>query len=455
MIYFRRAGIFRPSFPTRRRAGCRTAQAGKRDEKQLLFGALCSRILYIRPERSRRNTEKAGIFFMNTRTDELILLDGILEDDAVRAVCEAAKKKTSAAYAQALRLLLEKGAENCLSRYFAEQILSLDNLFARQAYAGEIAPAVKQSYLHDLHILSETVTVFCSLRYPEMPQAAAGRPHPLFASEDDADVAEKTAAYHREMGYGAFIACTAFSFTEGKLVPIKNVPAVKLSDLKDYETEKRLILSNVDSFLAGLPASDMLLYGDKGTGKSSTIHAVLNLYAPKGLRAVELRTSQIPELESILETVSGLPFKFLIFIDDLSLDEKDARTGQLKAALEGSLHAKGRNVLICATSNRRHILKENFSDRENSVHADDTMEEQLSLSDRFGLTVRFAPAGKKEYLSIVLQLAKDMEIPLPDAELCALAERFALVKGGRSPRRARQFTEYISACVKKGTKADF
>lgn len=391
---------------------------------------------------------------MNTRTDELILLDGVLEDETARAVCEAAKKKTSAAYAPALYRLLTAGAENSVGRYFAERILSSDNLFARQAHAGEVAPAVRMSYLHDLHILFETVTVFCSLRYPEMPQANAGKPHPVFAGEDE-DILKKAAQYHREYGYGDFIGNTAFSFTEGKLVPIRNTPSVTLSDLKDYTEEKKAILSNIENFVSGLPFSDMLLYGDKGTGKSSTIHAVLNLYAGKGLRAVEMKKEQIPDLEKVMEAVSDIPFLFLIFIDDLSLEEKDERTGLLKAALEGSLHARGKNTMICATSNRRHIVKENFSDRENSVHSGDTMEEQLSLADRFGLAVRFAPTGKREYLSIVRQLAKDMEIPLSEPALFSLAERFALVRGGRSPRRARQFTEYVSACVRKGTEPDF
>ena len=196
----------------------------------------------------------------------------------------------------------------------------------------------------------------------------------------------------------------------------------------------------------------MLLYGDKGTGKSSTIHAMLNKYAPQGLRAVEVPKEQIKEINALKETLAPLPFKFLIFIDDLSLEEHDEKVASLKASLEGSMNEKSANVMIAATSNRRHILKENFSDRENSVHASDTMEEQLSLSDRFGLTVLFSSTGKAAYLSIVKQLAQDRKLGMAEEELFSLAERWALYKGGRSPRRAKQFVDYIYACTMKNSE---
>ena len=199
----------------------------------------------------------------------------------------------------------------------------------------------------------------------------------------------------------------------------------------------------------------MLLYGDKGTGKSSTIHAILNKYAEKGLRAVEIPKDQIKDINAVKEVLVGLPFKFFIFIDDLSLEEHDEKVTSLKASLEGSLTEKGANVMIVATSNRRHILKENFSDRENSVHARDTMEEQLSLSDRFGLTVYFSSTGKSEYLSIIRQLAADRKLKTPQDDLFALAERWALLKGGRSPRRARQFIDFAFACEAKNQPIEF
>ena len=158
--------------------------------------------------------------------------------------------------------------------------------------------------------------------------------------------------------------------------------------------------------------------------------------------------------DELKELLASLPFRFLIFIDDLSLEENDGKVTALKAGLEGSMNEKSSNVMIAATSNRRHILKENFSDRANSVHARDPMEEQLSLSDRFGLTVCFSSTGKKEYLSIVRQLADDAGISLPEEELFALAERWAIAKGGRSPRRAKQFVDYASACTAKNIEIE-
>ena len=173
-----------------------------------------------------------------------------------------------------------------------------------------------------------------------------------------------------------------------------------------------------------------------------------------GLRCVEIPKEQICLINKVKEVLSALPFKFILFIDDLSLEERDEKVTALKAGLEGSIHERSANVMIAATSNRRHIVKENFSDRENSVHARDTMEEQLSLSDRFGLTVCFSSTGKAEYLSIVKQLAADARIEIPDEELCSLAERWALVKGGRSPRRAKQFIDYVYSCLAKHIPID-
>ena len=182
------------------------------------------------------------------------------------------------------------------------------------------------------------------------------------------------------------------------------------------------------------------------------MHAVLNKYAHEGLRAVEIPKEQVKEINALKELLAELPLKFLIFIDDLSLEENDEKVTSLKASLEGSMNEMADNVMIVATSNRRHILKENFSDRENSVHARDTMEEQLSLSDRFGLTVLFSSTGKREYLSIIRQLAIDCKLGMDEEKLFSLAERWAIDKGGRSPRRAKQFIDYVFACLSKNSE---
>ena len=231
-------------------------------------------------------------------------------------------------------------------------------------------------------------------------------------------------------------------------MPVENPSDISLSDLKGYEQEKAAIDANIVSFLKGLPFGNMLLYGDRGTGKSSTIHAMLNKYWKDGLRIIELNKGNMLDLPKVRQLISANPLKFIIFIDDLSLNESDDKISGLKAALEGSVWGYTPNAMIVATSNRRHIVKENFSDRENSVHVNDSLQEQLSLSDRFGITVLFSSTDKAQYLDIVKKLAEDEGLQA-DEKLLALAERWALVKGGRSPRRARQYVDMAVSCKKR------
>ena len=246
----------------------------------------------------------------------------------------------------------------------------------------------------------------------------------------------------------------AFGYSDGELIPIENPSRITLAELKGYTLEKRTIESNILSFLHGLPYGNMLLYGDRGTGKSSTVHAMLNRYFESGLRIVELNKENMLDLPKLRQILSSNPLRFIIFIDDLSLNEGDDKISGLKAALEGSVAGKTDNTMIVATSNRRHIVKESLSDRENSVHVNDSLQEQLSLSDRFGITVLFSSTGKAEYLSIVAGLCADYKIEYNE-HIADLAERWALSKGGRSPRRARQFADLALSCIKKHEEIDF
>ena len=198
----------------------------------------------------------------------------------------------------------------------------------------------------------------------------------------------------------------------------------------------------------------MLLYGDRGTGKSSTVHAMVNLFSEQKLRLVEIAKENVLSLPELKTRLADEPMKFIVFIDDFSLQESDDRVSTLKAALQGSMEGHVGNVMIVATSNRRHIVEENFSSRMNSVHAGDSEEELLSLSDRFGITVLFAATNKEAYLAIVRAVAADAGLRTPAETLEALAERWALVHGGRSPRRARQFVDYAYSCECKGREIE-
>lgn len=211
-----------------------------------------------------------------------------------------------------------------------------------------------------------------------------------------------------------------------------------------YESERKVIVDNTRALLLGKPAANILLTGDAGTGKSSTVKAVANALWKDGLRIVEVRKDQLRAIPKILDELSGNPLKFVLFIDDLSFLKDDDNFNALKAVLEGSVTAKSDNVVIYATSNRRHIIKEKFSDREgDDIHRNDTMQELVSLSERFGIHVTLSKPNKETFLRIVHHLAEENEIDMPKEEIELLAERFALERGGRSARLARQFVDRL------------
>lgn len=198
--------------------------------------------------------------------------------------------------------------------------------------------------------------------------------------------------------------------------------------------------------MAGKPASNVLLYGDAGTGKSSTVKAIANEFASEGLRLIEVKKAQLYQIPDIVERLSLNPLKFILFIDDLSFSSNDNDFSALKAILEGSVSSRGKNLAIYATSNRRHLIKESFADRDgDEIHLADTMQELLSLSARFGLTVTFSRPDKTLYQHIVENLAVLYDLSVPKDQLLAQAETFALRAGGRSPRTAKQFIEQLKA----------
>jgi hypothetical protein len=207
-----------------------------------------------------------------------------------------------------------------------------------------------------------------------------------------------------------------------------------------------LILENTERFLAGHTASNMLLYGDRGSGKSSTVKALAHTYMGRGLRLVELAKPDLGDLPVVMRLLAGYRHKFIIFIDDLSFEETEQEYKTLKAVLEGGLEVKPDNVLIYVTSNRHHLIKETFSERSgDEVHAGDSMQEKLSLADRFGLTVIFSTPDQKGYLHIVGRLAARLELPIEREELHRLALHWEMWHNGRSERTARQFVNHLAA----------
>ncbi|MBQ8266836.1 MAG: ATP-binding protein [Clostridia bacterium] len=229
---------------------------------------------------------------------------------------------------------------------------------------------------------------------------------------------------------------------QNNIVPVHHPDKTELSQLIDYERERQIIIDNTKALLGGKPAANILLTGDAGTGKSSTVKAVANALWDEGLRIIEVRKDQLSAIPKILDELSANPLKFILFIDDLSFLKDDDNFNALKAVLEGSVTAKSKNVVIYATSNRRHIIKEKFSDREgDDIHRNDTMQEMVSLSERFGIHITFSKPNKETFLNIVHHLAQQSGIDMSKDELNLLAERFALERGGRSARLARQFID--------------
>lgn len=244
--------------------------------------------------------------------------------------------------------------------------------------------------------------------------------------------------YIRKHGCGMFAKYKAFSF-DGELHPIEEIDKTRLCELKKYEVQRNQVVENTMCFLNGKPAQNVLLYGDRGTGKSATVKAILNEF--DNLRMVEIPKSSIALIPQLFRALKDIPLHFILTIDDLSFTEDDDRFGILKAVLEGSLSRKPENILIYATTNRRKIIKETAADRE--ISGADAIDESMSLSDRFGLFITFTRPDKKVFLEIVKSLAEDAGIDISEEDLFASAEKFALRRGGRSPRIARQYVDWL------------
>jgi hypothetical protein len=229
---------------------------------------------------------------------------------------------------------------------------------------------------------------------------------------------------------------------------VSHPDGITLANLVGYDGPKTALCQNTECLLQGLPALNVLLYGSRGSGKSSLVKALLNHYGDRGLRLIEVSLDNLTSLPTLVELLRGQPQKFIIFVDDLSFEEDDERFKQLKVILEGNVVARPDNVVIYATSNRRHLIREFFGDRPapqdaEEVQAWDTVQEKLSFRDRFGLTLTFLPANQETYLNIVRHLAHQAALTITEADLDFRAKQWATQHNGRSGRTARQFVDYL------------
>lgn len=356
--------------------------------------------------------------------------------------------------------------------YLIVRILRDDNPFTRQAQQVEFAnlpPALVAAAEQDLQalqslyecssaILSEWVQRVAQLpispvvwyrddieAIPELPLQAK-----LQQIENWTDAIEDLAAYYREYGTGLFAEYRALRWQSGQLVGIPHPDPVRLHQLFGYESQQDTLLKNTKFLLEGYPALHVLLYGSRGSGKSSLVKGLLNEYADRHLRLIEVGKSDLKDLPTIVERLRGVPKKFIIFVDDLSFEEDDDAFKALKVVLEGNVTARPQNVVVYATTNRRHLVREFFEDRprpkdNEELHAWDTVQEKLSFSDRFGLTLTFEPADQKTYLTIVRNIALQAGIALTQEDLEFRALQWATRHNGRSGRTARQFVDFLTA----------
>ena len=259
--------------------------------------------------------------------------------------------------------------------------------------------------------------------------------------------------FYRDYGVGMFGLNKAFRIqdrTDSKLVflPINNMDKVMLSDLVGYEIQKKKLVDNTRAFVEGKKANNVLLFGDSGTGKSTSIKAIVNEFYDQGLRMIEIYKHQFKDLSNVIAAVKNRNYKFIIYMDDLSFEEFEIEYKFLKAVIEGGVETKPDNILIYATSNRRHLIRETWSDRndvqqDEGMHRSDTMQEKLSLVNRFGVTINYSKPSQKEYFDIVIHLAEKAGIKMSEDELKAEANKWELSHGGISGRTAQQFIYYL------------
>lgn len=274
----------------------------------------------------------------------------------------------------------------------------------------------------------------------------------LGQAEDVDDFKQKITQFYKEFGVGKLGLHKAFRVEhpehgDVQIVPITNIAHVHLDDLVGYEIAKKKLIDNTKAFVEGRKANNCLLYGDAGTGKSSSIKAILNQYYDQGLRMIEVYKHQFKDLNDVIAQIKNRNYKFIIYMDDLSFEEFEIEYKYLKAVIEGGLEKKPENVLIYATSNRRHLIRETFrdkADRDEELHTNDTVQEKLSLVARFGVTIYFGSPEKKEFQQIVRVLAERNGIQLPEEQLLLEANKWELSHGGLSGRTAQQFIDYLA-----------
>lgn len=376
----------------------------------------------------------AGICCFNVKNDPLLKGFAKLFGDSALESVEG--------YTEIVRALALEGQS--LGDYLHDMLVFSDSPILAEC-AKNLTEPRREAVEHDVAVAAEiakTVSRELKTRLSAQYSDFDFMSLPYFDSGDFGYTAEYFIHYVKVHGNGMFAKYKAFSF-DGELRPITYTDKIRLTELKNYEAQRQQVIDNTICFLRGKHAQNVLLYGERGTGKSSTVKAILNEY--EELRMVEVSKNDVAMLPALFRKLRDIPLRFIVTIDDLAFAENDDRFGILKAALEGSLSAKPDNILIYATTNRRKIVRETAADRE--ISGADAIDESMSLADRFGLFITFMKPDKQVFLDIVQKLAADKGLVVSAERLETAAERFALRHGGRSPRTARQFVDWLDGRI--------
>ena len=382
------------------------------------------------------------------RLDALVVFRNLLDTGllrALRAALAAEECDLGGTVAAFEAVLFSRGTN--WTDALLDAVLEDENLCLRTAAGGDAGPVLEAALVSELDFLQ-------ALGRAGLDDLCHGAPEylPRWEVTPDADfhaAYEARRAAVGQKGYGIFARHHVFTLEDGHLVPVRYPDPQRLDELPGYEREREKVIANTRALLEGKPTNNVLLYGDAGTGKSSTVKAIANEFAPDGLRLIEVKKNQLYQIPALMDDLAKNPLKFILFIDDLSFAANDDNFAALKAILEGSVGGRSHNVAVYATSNRRHLVKESMADRSgDDLHASDTRQELMSLAARFGLTVTFQQPDKERFDAILLELARQYGVQMPSDQLFIKGAAFALRAGGRSPRVAKQFIEMLAGGVK-------
>lgn len=397
------------------------------------------------------------LLFLNFKLLTLSVFKNVLKDSAIKAllgVFAYSSKSLSESliyYSNFLKILFESEFEGDFTKYLNDLIKHDENVFTKNVARGAILNEnITNAAKNELAVLSELFLLDTN-KIKEILKSQFKDSENIVELLGNYGTSEKCIGYDelcsylKQNCYGAYAKYGAFFYKEGSLNPVKYTDTTTFKDLKDYKTQQETLIKNTRALMESKGANNILLYGDRGCGKSSSVKAVYNEFKNQGLKIVQILKQDLCVLNDLLEKLAKIPAKFIVFIDDLSFSQEDENLSAIKSALEGAISKRSENIIIYATTNRRNIVKETFSSREgNEVHLSDTIDENASLSDRFGITLTFLAPNKDKFLEIARKIAQDKNIEIKE-DFDKQAERFALLKASRSPRVAQQFINNYSA----------